>query len=229
MLRFEGLSVRRAGTGSGSTDPESPEDFLFRDLDITLQEGGSLGIIGPNGSGKSTLIKCINGIHRDYDGVVTLTSDPKIGYMPQNYRSAVLSWLTIDEHFNLSLDAEGRAKALGFLTEIGFRPTLDRRLANLSGGEIQLILLSTLIGQDCRLLLVDEPLSAVDFIRRGRALDVLINENRVAGRTVIMVSHHLEDAKRLCERVVVLSGRENDTPRIAACTPNLKIGDLFAL
>lgn len=204
MLSFDSVSITRPG-GSLS------EDVLFSNLTIAVSEGKGLGIIGPNGSGKSTLIKTIAGLLPLQSGAIRLSPTIRLGYMPQNYRSGVLSWLSLREHFELTLDDAGRHKAVSFLSDVGFAPDHDRKLANMSGGEVQIIILSTLIGQDCNLLLLDEPLSAIDFVRRGKAVLRLKQEMETSNRTLIIVSHHLEDAQLLCERLIVLSGK-NGTP-----------------
>lgn len=199
------LDIASADIGRPSDDQNA--EVLVRSLTVELGAGNGLGVIGPNGSGKSTLIKTIAGLLPVRAGAVTTKSGTRIGYMPQNYRSGVLSWLSLKEHFRLTLTESGAAVATEFLSEVGFSPKLNRKLAHMSGGEIQIIILSTLIGQDCDLLLLDEPLSAIDFVRRKKALLQLNLEMKRRKRSIVFVSHHLEDAQFIADEIVVLSGR----------------------
>ena len=220
MLRLEQVSVARPGEGS-------PLELLVNELNIEVPAGSGLGVIGPNGSGKSTLLMSITGLQSIASGKIRVDADAKIGYMPQNYRSGVLSWLTLDKHFDLTLDSEGREGANDFLAEIGFKPAGDRKLANMSGGEVQLIILATLIGQDCNLLLLDEPLSAIDFVRRRKALSRLRVELKDRKRCLVMVSHHLEDARYLCSNLVVLSGDPGTPHRTFSSAEDIDLMTIF--
>lgn len=204
MIKISNIDIPRPGN---SADKDTY--FLARNLSLNISKGEGFGIIGPNGSGKSTLIKSIIGLSRYSSGQIDIEPNIKIGYMPQNYRSGVLSWLTIENHFSMSLTSSGKAVAMSFLADIGFQPEPNRRLANLSGGELQLTFMATLIGQNCRLLLLDEPLSAIDFVRRGKTIERLNRELAENSRSILMISHHLEDTRAMCDNFIVLSGNED--------------------
>ena len=122
-----------------------------------------------------------------------------------------------------------REKALEFLDKVGFRPQQNHKMANLSGGELQLVLLATVLRQDCNLLLLDEPLSAVDFVRRGLALVELQKEIIASNKSMVMVSHHLDDAKKVCNSLIALSGQPGSTPIKTEVTSDLSLEELFRL
>jgi ABC-type Mn2+/Zn2+ transport system ATPase subunit len=220
MLELKDVSIFRPGE-------TTPDHLMVSKLSCDLQEGCGIGIIGPNGSGKSTLVKTIFGLQPLLVGSIIVKDHIKVGYMPQNYRNGVLSWLSAGEHFSVTLTDGGRRIAHSFLDDIGFQPNLGHRLAHMSGGELQILILATLIGQDSKLLLLDEPLSAIDFIRRRRLLDRLKHEIDVNKRGLLMVSHHMDDAKFLCGNVIVLSGRSETPHRKLVVDDNLDLMKVF--
>jgi len=208
------------------TSDDDKKVNLFRQASINLTGGEGLAVIGPNGSGKSTLIKSILGIHSTYDGSIQVKQNVKIGYMPQNYRGALLSWLSIREHFKRSLNIDEQKHAEHFLSEVKFSPSFDQQLVRLSGGELQLVLLATILGKDADLLLLDEPLSAIDFSRREKVTEILDRVVKKKHKTLIMVSHQLDEPKVLCDKLIVISGFRNQAVKQIPVSQDLSMKNL---
>jgi len=220
VISFENTSIFRPAK-------TEKDGLLLNQLTVDVQKGKGLGVVGPNGSGKSTLLKSALGILDVSHGLVRINNKVKVGYMPQNYRSGVLSWLTLDQHFEHTLHSKEIELAKSFLTDTGFAPDGNRKLANMSGGEIQITILSTLIAQNCGLLLLDEPLSAIDFVRRKKTLSRLKSEMSNHGRTVVMISHQLADARFLCDKILVISGGNDGSFKILNAGDKIDLMKMF--
>ena len=188
-------------------------------ISFEVREGECLGVLGPNGAGKSTTLKILTGLLRPDGGSAELLGRPcgeprarrELGYLPEN------PWY--HEHLNPveGLMLHGRLAGLSrreirertpdLLDRVGLTDARGRRLRTFSKGMRQRFGLAAALLHRPRLLLLDEPLSGLDPAGR-RLFKDLIQEERDAGRTVLLSSHVLGDVQELCERVLVMkSGR----------------------
>lgn len=196
---------------------------VLRGVDLHIPRGQLVALIGPNGSGKTTLLRCLLGLQRVDAGEIKLLGEsdvrealPRVGYVPQRLaleRSFVLS---VREFLSLRL----RRTRHWFwrphrvidrilsetLVEIGVEPMLDRPLAQLSGGQLQRVLIAfSLLGKP-ELLLLDEPTAGVDTPGEQTFYELIAEIHRRHQLTVLLVSHDLSMVYRHASWVYALNG-----------------------
>ncbi|MGB4137593.1 MAG: ABC transporter ATP-binding protein [Microbacterium sp.] len=182
-------------------------------VDLEIQDGEFVCLVGPSGCGKSTLLRMINGLSRPSDGYVEVATDS--GSLPtamvfQDY--SIFPWMTVEENvrFGLTRDipkAEQDRRVDKWLERMGLAAFRKHYPAALSGGMRQRVAIARAIIVEPSVLLMDEPFAALDAQLRRVLQDELLaiwQENR---RTVVFVTHSLEEAILLGDRVVVMSTR----------------------
>ena len=179
---------------------------LFRDFSITLNAGEVLTVLGPSGSGKTTLLRMIAGLERPDDGKI-LFDNRDIFEMPQEERRAfrlhhigfadqyarILPQLTALENVQIPAAGEGKdcfARAKKLLEEFGLAIRMDHFPSELSGGELQRVVLARALILEPEFLLLDEPTSALDAARSDSLLELLRDVNRTHGTAILMVTHN---------------------------------------
>lgn len=207
LLRAEGVTVLRRG-GAPIVDG----------VDLEVRAGEVLALLGVNGSGKSTLVRALAGLVAPDEGALTLADGSAVAerrhaaYLPQLSRP--LAWRDAVGNAALPLEAAGvprrTARRVAREALLDSDPALlrrgGRRARALSGGERQRLLLAGVLAINRPVLLLDEPLSAVDALERRAAGDRLRALAR-AGRAVVLVTHEPAEAARVADRIVVLGGR----------------------
>jgi ABC-type nitrate/sulfonate/bicarbonate transport system ATPase subunit len=188
------------------------------DVSIELAEGEFVSIVGPSGCGKSTLLAILAGLLEPTAGRILLDGrEPpggllgRIGYMPQ--RDLLMQWRTTLENATLGLELAGvgrtaaRERALGEVARFGLAGFEDRRPSALSGGMRQraALLRTFLAGRD--VLLLDEPFGALDALTREAMREWLLGVWEADRKTILLVTHDVEEAVFLSDRVHVMSGR----------------------
>ncbi len=187
-------------------------DFQLVDVSLALESGEYHVLLGPNAAGKTVLLKCLLGLHRPRGGAVRLrgkdiTSRPpekrRLGYLPQTY--GLFPHLTaggnIDFAVRRSRGGGGREQLLDLL---GIRGLLERPVGELSGGQKQKVALARCLAAGPEAILLDEPFSAVDEETRSYLWIELKETFRKLGVTVLQVTHSLEEAYTLGEKISVL-------------------------
>ncbi len=192
-------------------------------IDITVNAGEFVALIGPSGSGKSTLIKIAAGLQQPSGGAVYLDGEPvrqrlgRTAYMPQS--DALLPWRTVLDNVVLGAEIHGanrresveRARELLALFGLeGFETVYP---AQLSGGMRQRAAFLRTFLADSSLLLLDEPLSALDAFTRAELQDWLLDVRDHFDYTIVLVTHDVHEAVYLADRVIVLTPRPG---RVAA-------------
>jgi len=185
------------------------------DLELSLDVEGTVALVGPSGAGKSTVLRAIAGLVRPASGRIALgdevwfdvrtwrrPEERPVGMVFQQY--ALFPHLTV--RANVAFGARGRVDPL--LARLGIAGLADARPASLSGGEQQRVALARALAREPRLLLLDEPLSALDAHTRAAVRTELREVLRSAGLPALVVTHDFEDAAALADRVgVVVEGR----------------------
>lgn len=182
-------------------------------VSLAAMPGEILGVLGPNGSGKSSLVKAIAGIlpHRGavrFDGAAERPS--VIGYMPQDHQSraalTVLETVLLGRlgRLGLRVSDEDLAAAETVLHEIGIVHLAMRDLGALSGGQRQLVFLAQALASGPRVLLLDEPFSALDIRHQLEVAELLARLTRERSLTTILVLHDIPMAARLADRLALL-------------------------
>lgn len=190
---------------------------ILREINLDIPAGKIVCIVGPSGCGKSTLLRLIGGLERPTSGQVLQVGNPPpesinpLTYVFQDF--ALLPWRTVEGNISLVLedhDIKG-AQASEIITDvltrtklIDFRKALPKQL---SGGMKQRVAISRALAVKPAVMLMDEPLSALDSQTRELLMDDLINLWNREPFTAIYVTHNLSEAVRLGHRIVVLSRR----------------------
>ncbi|WP_341678040.1 ABC transporter ATP-binding protein [Niveibacterium sp. SC-1] len=209
---------------------------VLRDLQLGLDEGEVLAVVGASGGGKSTLLRILAGLDRDYAGTLRLdgraltgvTRD--IGFVFQEPR--LLPWLTVAQ--NVAFDAAaGEVDATWveiLLREVGLAGYGASLPKALSGGQAQRVAIARGLYRRPRILLLDEPFSAVDPFTRQRLQALLADVLREHGITAVIVTHDVVEAVRLADTVLVLGERPATVAaRIRVTLPREQRQDTLAL
>ncbi|MFT4267934.1 MAG: ABC transporter ATP-binding protein [Xenophilus sp.] len=210
LLRFDDVAIRLGGR-----EILSPTRFEVR-------RGEFVCIIGPSGCGKTTLLRAAAGFVRPSAGAVLRHGKPVDGpsreaaFVFQDYGRALLPWRTVEGNVSLALEAarvppaERPARIERVLRTVGLAAHAQKFPAQLSGGMQQRAQIARCLAQEPQLLMMDEPFGALDAMTRESLQDELSRLVQDSGLTVLFVTHDLEEAIYLGDRVVAL--RANPTP-----------------
>ena len=206
MIELDAVSVRQGA-------------FALDGVSLAVPAGVYAVLVGPSGSGKTTLLEVIAGLRRPRTGRVRLrgadvTRLPpaarNVGYVPQD--AALFRTMTVRENLGFALSLRGADPAVR-VTELaawlGLGGLLDRRAVGLSGGEAQRVALGRALAFRPDVILLDEPLNAVDEAARGDMLDLLDGLRRERRVSVLHVTHARAEAERLADVVLELDGRRS--------------------
>ncbi|WP_448530771.1 ABC transporter ATP-binding protein [Pseudothermotoga sp.] len=178
-------------------------------VDLWVERGEIVAVLGPSGCGKTTLLKAILGLV-NYSGEVFLNSG-KVGYMPQ--RDTLFEWMNCIDNVSLPLRLNGmnkrkaRTMAMEYLKKVQLEDWAYSWVYELSGGMRQRVSLARALVTGAKVLLMDEPFSSVDAQTR-RSLQLLFSELMARENiTVLLVTHSVEEAVFLADRIVLLSQR----------------------
>jgi len=179
-----------------------------RNISMTIGPGEFIAIVGPSGCGKTTLLNILSGFIKPSSGAVAYTGRARTVYQ----HDGLFPWLTVVQNVVLGLqhledESERRrqlAEMIRFIRLEGFERHYPHQL---SGGMRQRVELARALAGDTDLLLMDEPFSSLDYLTRLRLRRELALMLREQPRTVILVTHDIEEATQLADRVIVLSGR----------------------
>ena len=187
------------------------------DLSLQVNQSEFVTIIGPSGSGKSTLFNLVAGLLEPDSGQICLDGEicqdraGRVGYMPQ--RDLLLPWRSVLDNVIISQQLRGisqsqaRSSARELLPLFGLEDFAEAYPSALSGGMRQRAALLRTILMDRQILLLDEPFGALDALTRRELQDWLLNLWHQFGQTVIFITHDVEEALYLGDRVLVLSPR----------------------
>jgi NitT/TauT family transport system ATP-binding protein len=188
---------------------------ILDDITFSSSEEESIGILGPSGCGKTTLLRIIAGLEKPSVGEVLLdgssvdSPNPKMGMIFQEY--SLLPWLTVAENVSIGLEIrkaseeERREKVERYLSLVGLQGVAENHPYELSGGMRQRVAVARSLTLEPAMLLMDEPFAALDPLTRGEIQESIIRLKEATGKTIILVTHSIEEAVFLADRLVILS------------------------
>jgi len=190
---------------------------VYDDFALDIPRGQLISVFGPNGCGKSTLINMIAGLIPADAGEILFEGKPlraiKFGYVFQNYREALFPWLRSIDNIEYPLKlmkvskGERRTRTERLVTNLGVKIDLHRYPYELSGGQQQLVSIMRALVVEPEILFLDEPFSALDYEMTLFMRDQLQRLFVETGTTTVLVSHDLEEAVYLADRILLLSRR----------------------
>ena len=194
-----------------------PDAVVYERFDLDIPRGKLVSIFGPNGCGKSTLINMITGLIPIDAGEILFDGKPlrdiKFGYVFQNYREALFPWLRAIDNIQYPLKlmklpkAERLTRTERMVAGLGVKIDLNRYPYELSGGQQQLVSIMRALVVEPQILFLDEPFSALDYEMTLFMRDQLQRVFVETGTTTVLVSHDLEEAVYLADRILLLSRR----------------------
>lgn len=209
----------------------------LEDINLDIEEGNFVSIIGGSGCGKSTLLRIIGGLETDYQGEVLLEGEAvrapsrKKGFIFQDHR--LLPWLTVEENIRFSLPKEWKdpkeliQENLDLVGLTGFEKAYPKQL---SGGMAQRVAIARALANKPDILLLDEPFGALDAITKVHLQEQMLKIWRKEKITMIIVTHDIDEAIYLGNKVVVMTprpGRIKKIQEIDLGTPKRRMGTQF--
>jgi ABC-type nitrate/sulfonate/bicarbonate transport system ATPase subunit len=213
-LRVDDISMRFA-TDNGSVN-------VLEHINLTVREGEFVCILGPSGCGKSTLLNIIGGFITATSGTVAIDGEPVTVPDPRRIfvfqERGVFPWLTVEENIGFGLfkltAAERRARIEHYVTMVGLRGFERSYPRELSGGMKQRLEVARALAVNPDMLYLDEPFGALDSITRLQMRGELLRIWQAEKKTILFVTHDIEESVQLADRVVVMSARPASIRRI---------------
>jgi nitrate/nitrite transport system ATP-binding protein len=190
---------------------------VLEDVNLEVAEGEFVAIVGYSGSGKTTLMSLLAGLLKPDSGSVSVAGKPVLGPGPdrgvvfQNY--SLLPWLTVFENIHLAVDqvfahepeAARRARTERYVQLVNLTHARDRKPGQLSGGMRQRVSVARALSMDPKVLLLDEPLGALDALTRGTLQTEIERIWQADRKTVVMITNDVDEAILLADRIIPLS------------------------
>ena len=202
---------------------DNREVVALRDINLQVPQGQFVCLLGPSGCGKSTLLNAIAGFSLPSSGEITADGQlitgpgPERGMVFQEY--ALFPWMTVEKNIAFGLEVKGMAQAeirqrveqlLSMLSLSDFR---NRYPKDLSGGMRQRVAIARVLALDSPIMLMDEPFGALDALTRRNLQDELLRIWSELKKTIIFVTHSIEEAIYLADRIVVMTYRPGTVKR----------------
>ena len=193
------------------------EDTILKDIDLKVEEGEFLVLLGFSGTGKTTLINLMAGLEKPTKGEVTFKGQPvkepgrERGVIFQSY--SLMPWLTVNGNVMLAVDtmfpnlskAERQAKVDHYVKMVGLSHAATRRPAELSGGMRQRVNVARALAMNPEMLLLDEPLSALDALTRANLADEIEHIWEEDKKTCVLITNDVDEAIILADRIIALN------------------------
>lgn len=223
--KIELSGVRKVFRVRADRDRRQQEFVALDGVDLAVEEGEFLVLVGPSGCGKSTVLDLISGLTRPSAGSVRIdgreVTEPGLdrGFVSQQY--TLLPWRTAQQNVEFALEAKNRftraqrrERARDYLKLVGLTDFANRYPHELSGGMKQRVAIARSLSYEPEILLMDEPYGALDAMTRERLQEELIGIWRESGTTIVFITHDIEEAVYLGQRVAVMSARPGRIERV---------------
>jgi NitT/TauT family transport system ATP-binding protein len=209
LMKVRGMSMSY-GTGAA-------ENKILENLDLDVSAGEFVSIVGPSGVGKTTLLRCLSGLLRPKAGTISVGGQeingphPDLAVVFQDYSRSLMPWMTTRENVAFPLQGKGLGKiernalAEHNLQAVGLAGQGDKYPWEMSGGMQQRVAIARALAYNAKVLLMDEPFASVDAQTRFDLEDLVITLQQELGVTIILVTHDIDEALYLADKVVVIA------------------------
>ncbi len=208
------LEIKNVSIGFG---PMQNRTEVLKDINLSVEENEFVAVVGFSGSGKSTLISLLAGLLRPDKGQILIGGkevkepSPRLGIMFQNY--SLLPWLSVYENIALAVKqvfpemkgCELEEHVKKYIGMVSLLPAVDKKPGELSGGMRQRASLARTLAMQPEILLLDEPLSALDALTRANIQDEIIRIWEHDRRTIVMITNDVDEAVLMADRIVPLT------------------------
>lgn len=216
--RHDGACCADHGSGGRPASPHDPNALIgarglgivrsgrtiLSDVDLDILAGEIVTLIGPNGAGKTTLVRALLGLERPDSGTVRRRPGLTIGYVPQRFEIDRALPMTVTRFLALGEGAR-RDRIAAVLDEVGALRVAGQQLGELSGGELQRVVLARALLNDPDLLVLDEPVRGVDYVGEAELYTLIGRLRDRRGLGVLLISHDLHVVMAQSDRVVCLN------------------------
>ena len=216
------VSFRRIGMTFGAADKAAARVRVLDNINLDVKQGEFLCLLGPSGCGKSTLLNIAGGFLEPLEGEVTIDGEKVTGPDPRRIfvfqERGVFPWLTVEENIAFGLfrssEQEKRERVAHYVAMVGLRGFEKSYPRQLSGGMKQRLEVARALAVNPDVLYLDEPFGALDSITRLQMRRELLRIWQAEKKTILFVTHDIEESVQLADRVVVLSARPGRVQRI---------------
>ncbi len=209
-LLIEGVSMRFTLGGGQHVQ-------ALKDISLAIAPGELMSVLGPSGCGKTTLLNIVAGFLAPTEGRVTLNGRPVAGPGAERgmvfQQGALFEWMSVERNIAFGPDMRGRPaketrETVRHLLEVvGLKGFAEKPVYQLSGGMQQRVALARCLANDPEVILMDEPLGALDALTREKMQGLVLKLWKETGKTILLITHSVEEALFLGERLVVLAPR----------------------
>ncbi|MCO4837334.1 MAG: ABC transporter ATP-binding protein [Oceanospirillaceae bacterium] len=209
-LHIDNVSMRFDLPGGGSVQ-------ALKNINLDIKSGQLLSVLGPSGCGKTTLLNIVAGFLAQTEGDIRLDGDAISGPGPERgmvfQQGALFEWMSVRKNVSFGPDMKGVPKAESapevdrLLELVGLQEFKDKAVYELSGGMQQRVALARCLANDPDVILMDEPLGALDALTREKMQSLVLDLWKETGKTIILITHSVEEALLLGERLLVMAPR----------------------
>lgn len=189
----------------------------LKNINLQIEEGELMSVLGPSGCGKTTLLNILAGFLAPTAGQIALAGDPVIGPSSERgmvfQKGALFEWMNVAKNIGFGPSMAGvpkaniDAKVNELLGIVGLQDFGDKMIYELSGGMQQRVALARCLANDPDVILMDEPLGALDALTREKMQSLVLDIWKKTGKTIILITHSVEEALLLGERLLVMAPR----------------------
>lgn len=216
-------SIAITGVNRVYTDSEGAKVRALHDVSLDIRPGEFISIIGPSGCGKTTLLRLIAGLDKPQSGELTIDGsritdvDPERGYVFQ--QGGLFPWLTVENNIAYGLKArkvyKRKKNDIGkYISMVGLEGFENSYPHQISGGMAQRVAIARALINEPKALLLDEPMGALDSFTRSDLQDKLLELWKENGTTMILVTHDIDEAIYLSDRIVIMTPRPGKISKI---------------